>query len=453
MELPPSFLKSLPIPDSERNDFIAALHTPAPVSFRINEAKAKIATQADPIPWVSNGYYLEKRPRFTSDPAFHAGAYYPQEASSMFLSHILKVLNLNRAPLKALDLCAAPGGKSTILRTDLHPDSYLVANEVIKSRVPLLEENLIKWGKTGFSVTSADPFDFSALPDFFDLMVVDAPCSGEGLFRKLENAIEQWSPKAVEMCASRQKRILKDVWPSLRPGGYLIYSTCTYNRKENEENLNWLNSKCGAESFPIDLQGMDCIQEIEYQGMYGYRFMPHRTKGEGFFVAVVRKPEGRIKKQKIGSGLFQNITIPGWNTRDNSSIIINKNQACFAIGAGHFKSIHSVLHAFNQSTPGIPIGKLYGQKFKADHGLSQMVNTFYFAELVELDLEDAILYLERNDVSKPKLKPGHYITGFDGFKLGFAKAQQKRLVSQYPLNWRIRQGRPEKYIKLVSSLS
>lgn len=452
MELPTSFLESLPIPESEKSDFIAALHTPAPVSIRINEAKARIAVQADSIPWVSNGYYLDKRPRFTSDPAFHAGAYYPQEASSMFLSHILKVLKFDRDPLKALDLCAAPGGKSTILRTDLHPDSYLVANEVIKSRVPLLEESLIKWGKPGFSVTSADPSGFSALPDFFDLILVDSPCSGEGLFRKQENAIEQWSPKAVEMCAIRQKRILSDIWPSLIPGGYLIYSTCTYNREENEENLNWLKSECGAECIPIDLLGIKSIQEIEYQGMKGYRFMPHRTKGEGFFVAVVRKPEGRIKKQKTGSGLFQKVTLPGWDTTENIATIISKDQACFAIRSDHLEHINSVLFAFNQSMAGIPVGKMYGQKFKPDHGISQMVGASSFAELVPMDLEEAILYLERNDVSKPDLKQGVYMTGFGGFKLGFAKAQQKRLVSQYPVNWRIRQGRLEKYTQIVTSL-
>lgn len=205
------------------------------------------------IPWSTNGIYLSKRPSFTLDPLFHAGAYYVQEASSMFLEEVIKqTVNLS-AQIKVLDLCAAPGGKSTLLQSLISKESFLVSNEVIKSRVNILSENITKWGASNVLVTNNDPKDFQRLPAYFDVIVVDAPCSGSGLFRKDNEAISEWSPQNVALCCQRQQRILADIKDSLKPGGILIYSTCSYSQSENEDIVSWLVNENRFQSVELSI--------------------------------------------------------------------------------------------------------------------------------------------------------------------------------------------------------
>ena len=195
---------------------------------------------------------FNERPSFTLDPSFHGGKYYVQEASSMFLEQAFcATYQFSRIALNVLDLCAAPGGKSTHLLSLMNKNSLLVSNEVIQSRAAILSENIQKWGHGNVIVTNNDPKDFQRLPGFFDVIVVDAPCSGEGLFRKDPNALKEWSEDVVALCSRRQRRILNDVWPTLKTGGLLIYSTCTYNADENEENLKWLKEEYHVESIPL----------------------------------------------------------------------------------------------------------------------------------------------------------------------------------------------------------
>lgn len=449
LDLPSEFLKSLRIPASEKNDFIEALHAPAPVSIRVNVAKANLIAPLEEIQWCSNGYYLKSRPRFTSDPALHAGAYYPQEASSMFLSYILKTLHLVDTPLRVLDLCASPGGKSGILRSELHPDAFLVSNEVIKSRVNPLEETLVKLGIAGFMVTSANPSAFSKLPHFFDLLVIDAPCSGEGLFRKQENAIEHWSPQAVEMCAARQRRIINDVWSTLASGGTLIYSTCTYNTKENEENLKWIVDEFDATSVRVPIAHLSKIEEVEAEGIYGYRFLPHRTKGEGLFMAVLQKPDERMTKKSRGIvPRYQKAEVPLLKKKCYCALT-DKNEECFVYNQKHFEEINTVASALSHSIPGIAIGKFFRTKFKPAHGLSQLLFSEHLPQRIDLNINEALRYLEKNDISKLIGETTLFTTYFEGFRLGFAKGQQNRLISKYPVLWRIRSGMPEAYCKIV----
>ncbi|MCC8174157.1 MAG: RsmB/NOP family class I SAM-dependent RNA methyltransferase, partial [Odoribacter sp.] len=278
--------------------FLEALHQPAPISVRINPNKTvweNLSTLTplykNKIKWCKEGYYLNNRPVFTLDPLFHSGAYYVQEASSMFLDYILKQI-MPETPVKALDLCAAPGGKSTLLASALPKGSLLVSNEVIKTRASILKENIIKWGHDNIVVTNSDPSRFSNLSGIFDIVLIDAPCSGEGMFRKDEKVISEWSVKNTEICAERQKRIIKDVWNTLKPGGYFIYSTCTYNIGENEEIAEWIKKEYKAEPIKIS----HSFDEIVSSGndIYGYRFYPHQTEGEGFFITVFRKTEGNV---------------------------------------------------------------------------------------------------------------------------------------------------------------
>jgi 16S rRNA (cytosine1407-C5)-methyltransferase len=332
--LPDAFVQRIrqQFPD-EHKEFITALNLAPGTSIRLNPHKwerirSRPSPPGEPVPWSRNGRYLHERPSFTHDPLFHAGSYYVQEASSMFLEHVLAgpgsvyrtapadsitagttsvpydSLRTEspgsavpfRPPVTILDACAAPGGKTTLLAA-LFPDALVAANEVIRSRVPSLLENSIKWGTGNIVVTQNDPSHFRRLPGFFDLILADVPCSGEGLFRKDPAARREWSPENARHCAMRQRSILTELWPALRPGGLLVYTTCTFNPDENERNLAWLMEQTGGESVRVDAVSSltrlpsQVIREIKHGGATGYAFHPHISAGEGFFLGVLHKPD------------------------------------------------------------------------------------------------------------------------------------------------------------------
>lgn len=261
---------------------LSALEEEPPVSVRVNPFKISLeelrrhfgALAGDPVEWApGEGLYLNGRPSFTLDPLFHAGAYYVQEASSMYVGVLFDqaLAACGGGAVRVLDLCAAPGGKTTQLLSHMDDSSILVANEVVPSRATVLAENVARWGRSNVAVTSSDPSAFTGIRGFFDIAVVDAPCSGEGMFRKDSRAVAEWSPDTVRLCAARQRRILADMWPSLASGGFLIYSTCTFNPLENEDNVNWICHELGG-------------------GLMGMRhFYPGIDKGEGFFASLIRK--------------------------------------------------------------------------------------------------------------------------------------------------------------------
>ena len=262
---------------------VAALAAEPEVSVRVNPFKLSLAAlrehfgplAGEPVPWAAEeAFYLRERPSFTLDPLFHAGAYYVQEASSMYVGVLLeRALTAlgRRTGLHVLDLCAAPGGKTTQLLSHLDDTSLLVANEVVPARATVLAENVARWGCSNVAVTQSDPSAFTAMRGFFDLVVTDVPCSGEGMFRKDERAVAEWSPDAVRLCAARQRRIVGDVWPALSAGGYLIYSTCTFNPFEDEDNVAWICAELGG----------SCL-EMRH-------FYPGEDRGEGFFAALIHK--------------------------------------------------------------------------------------------------------------------------------------------------------------------
>jgi 16S rRNA C967 or C1407 C5-methylase (RsmB/RsmF family) len=280
MFLPEPFVnRTLPLLGDEFSAFENALKSASPTSIRVNDKMSYHASDEE-VAWCKNAYYLAERPLFTADPLIHGGIYYVQEASSMFLYQAIK----QHFPTArtVLDLCAAPGGKSTLLTQTLPGNSLLVSNEIIRSRAYILAENLIKWGNANVVVTNNEPKDFDTLPNFFDAMVIDAPCSGEGMFRKDAGAIKEWSEYNVKLCAERQREIVSAVWDTLKSDGILVYSTCTYNREENEENVEWICNELGGEILHLDLNGNQDITVTDY----GYRFYPHKTQGEGFFLAL-----------------------------------------------------------------------------------------------------------------------------------------------------------------------
>lgn len=274
---------------------LEALNQTAPVSVRLHPLKQKAAlTFSEKIAWCEHAFYLKERPSFTLDPLFHAGCYYPQEAGSMVLDTVLKQLDLPSEP-SILDLCAAPGGKSTLIASFLNNNGLLVSNEVIQARARILTENTTKWGYTNTVVTNNDPKDFERLNEFFDVIVVDAPCSGEGMFRKDLKARDEWSEENVQICSSRQKRIVMDVWDSLKPGGFLIYSTCTFNSAENEDTISWYLNELAATSVKLEMPE----ELVAGRNDIGHYCLPGKTVSEGFYIAVLQKEATTPARQRF----------------------------------------------------------------------------------------------------------------------------------------------------------
>ena len=282
-------------PGMSEGAFVEAHLKSAPVSIRLNpHKKSDQFIDLPKIPWCEFGRYLPSRPDFTLDPLFHAGAYYVQEASSMSVWSALDELFPIKNDLRILDLCAAPGGKSTLIASWLDEKGLLVANETIRSRAGILTDNLNRWGASNVVVSNNDPRQFAKLPGFFDVIVADAPCSGSGMFRKDSGAMKHWSQEAVVHCAARQERILDDVWPALNTGGILIYSTCSYSEAEDERISEWVSRELHGEFLKLSaLERIDGIVSTEG----GYRFYPDRIAGEGFYLSVIRKTEASEKLQ------------------------------------------------------------------------------------------------------------------------------------------------------------
>lgn len=425
------------------DEFLSSLQQPSPVSIRINPSKPFLI-ESEPVAWTKFGKYLPERPVFTLDPSFHAGAYYVQEASSMFLEQALsQSVDLSK-PIHALDLCAAPGGKSTHTLSLLHPESLLVSNEVIRSRANILSENIQKWGHSNVVVTNNDPEHFSALHGFFDLVVVDAPCSGEGLFRKDPDAIQEWSPANVDLCSKRQKRILADIWPCLKSNGVLIYSTCTYNEHENEENMQWLQEQKNIQSIQLDIDPSWGVEVSQHKNIFGYRFYPHKTKGEGFFLSVIQKldeqPSGRFKSKK-------GLDVPPKKIIDqlkewvlNDSIKFHSHgDLIFSIPASLQQPVEYLAQQLKIVHAGTPIATLKHDKLIPEHGLalSTHLKRGQFQEL-EVSQEEALNYLRKEPIQTGSIKKGYCLITYQQLPLGWINVLDNRSNNLYPKEWRIR---------------
>lgn len=299
----------------ESEGLFAALNDKPLTSVRINRRKpvADFGNE-EPVPWCKSGFYLAQRPEFIFDPLLHAGAYYVQDASSMIYEplteKLLQELNFTDEDkdrkssktsfLRVLDLCAAPGGKTTAMINALPDGCEVVANEYVKKRLGALQENIDRWGYPSVTVTNKDSTYFAQQGETFDIIAVDAPCSGEGMMRKEEVSRTQWCPQLVSQCAQLQKEILKNANEALKPGGFLVYSTCTFNRKENEENAQYIKEELGLIPFNPEFPDDWNIQNGIGTEIPVFRFMPHKTKGEGLFLAVFRKPGEWIPSRPTG---------------------------------------------------------------------------------------------------------------------------------------------------------
>lgn len=451
MSLPEEFVSTTKaILGPQYTKFEASLSEDVPVSIRWNPLKSP-SPENHRVSWTTHGQYLAERPTFTLDPVFHAGGYYVQEASSMLLKEILKQAVDLKDDLAVLDLCAAPGGKSTHLISLLSENSLLVSNEVIRSRASILAENMQKWGYPNMVITNNDPQDFDRLHFQFDVIVVDAPCSGEGLFRKDPTAMNEWSPENVKLCSSRQQRILADIWSSLKPGGVLIYSTCTYNEAENEQNLAWLEEQFDVEPVDIELPENWGFTKTETSGIRGFHAYLHKVKGEGFFIAAVRKTEGRtkkLKKTKQRHPYTQKKLIAhfeSWIKDVESRFFINHHDTILALPE-HW---HNELLDLNQNlyiiTEGLKIGDEKKNKVVPDPALalSILLNREAF-HLTQLNRQEALRYLKKEAFDPDDLAEGLnlmvYEDELNSLPLGWARRIGHRVNNNYPTAWRIRMG-------------
>ena len=428
--------------------FEKSYETKASSSIRLNKAKYGSTTNLSKVPWAKSGHYLEERPVFTLDPLFHAGMYYVQEASSMFLEQaFVQHVDLT-SDLNVLDLCAAPGGKSTHILSLINTNSLLVSNEVIKSRAYILKENIQKWGCGNVVVTNSDPERFSGLSNFFDLMVIDAPCSGEGLFRKDENAMTEWSLENVQLCAARQQRIVADVWEALKPCGILVYSTCTFNKKEDEENLDWMLKNFEAETLPLELKEEWGIVEVRTElGGIGYKFFPHKTKGEGFFITVLRKKSSsenhsKTKKQKNPFTFLSKETeafMEGWLKVDTQLKKVLFGKQVLGLLSNKMEAIVTLTNHLHIISCGLEIAELKKKNSIPLPALALSVdlNTEAFP-IVDIEYKEALHFLARENF-EVELPDGDWIlVTYKNHTLGWLKKINNRFNNYYPVDWRIR---------------
>lgn len=431
----------------------ALVSTEPSVSVRVNPIKGiRVPDGADIVPWCSTGYYLRSRQPFTFDPALHQGLYYAQDASSMIVGTVASAL-ADGKPVCYLDACAAPGGKSSAAVSALPDGSLVVANEYVPARAAVLAENLAKWGSDSFVVSKGDTSRFRRLPGFFDIVAADVPCSGEGMMRKDDAAVEQWSPSLVEECAERQREIVDNLWETLRPGGYMIYSTCTFNRAENEDMLAYIIARHGGESVNLHIEelGEGIVCGLGKDDPACARFMPHRLRGEGLFVGVVRKPEDvgtrgmrpAGKKAKTMSADLKSIVAQAsaWlkDSADYDIRLSKDGKTVFACRTGHAARVDSLSEVLDIVYAGVVVGTVKGRTLVPSQQLAMSAALRADAfPCYEVAYCDAVAYLRRESLVLPSGVPaGFVLLTYHGYPLGFVKNIGNRANNLYPQAWRI----------------
>lgn len=433
----------------EAEKLFAALDTASPVAIRLNPAKCGeegIWSNGEDIAWSRNGRKLKVRPSFTLDTAFHAGAYYVQEAASQFIEHIL--LNEDMQGRRVLDMCAAPGGKTTIYATAVGEEGLVVANEYVRSRANILADNVRKWGLGNVVVTNNAPEHIAQFEAWFDLVAVDAPCSGEGMFRKEEVAREDWSEEAVKMCAARQQSIVREAWQSLREGGLFIYSTCTFNEEEDEGVLQAFLEENGdvvEPSTTIETEESWGVVKGNVGAFQTFRFFPHKCDSEGLFVAVARKAQqASLRTPKPRKRVMLDIDkssrkeLMRWLKYADRYSFAEVADTIYAYRSEQFKAIQAISESLTAIYSGVAMGQIFKGKLKPDWALSQFIGLNQDAVAIEeLDEVRALDYLRKRDILVGDMAEGINLVTHRGRALGFAKRVGTRCNNLYPNSLKI----------------
>lgn len=465
MELPRTFVERVlrDLGTTEGEALCRALDGEACVSIRVNPAKAEglrgeqparvsevlpMLTAAGRVPWCADGFLLAGRPSFTFDSDFHAGAYYVQEAASQFVGCLLQGVPTSGA--RILDLCAAPGGKTTLYASLVGRGGLVVANEIDRRRASVLADNVRKWGTGNVVVTTCEPHAVCDCEAWFDVVVVDAPCSGEGMFRKDPAARGEWSENNVRQCAARQDDILREAWRALRPGGTLIYSTCTFNRDEDEGSLERMLARAGDEvaaPYPVDVDPAWGIVEGEVGPFRTFRFFPHRTVGEGFFAAVARKAPDAPGRQRLPKGRRSMVApadrasageLRRWVREPDRMVFGTVAGTGYAWYGEQAEAVKTLSEALPVICSGVALGQLFKGRLKPDPALAFFDGLERGAVPVAgLDDEQALRYLRRQEVAAGALAEGVNLVTARGRALGFAKRIGARVNNMYPNSLRI----------------
>ena len=449
--LPESFLDSLAAcPGMDREAFLRAHAHPAPISIRIHPQKVThisglrglSSRQTAGVDWCPHGYYLNERPSFTLDPLFHAGAYYVQEASSMFIHHAAQtVLGSTRGAI-ALDLCASPGGKATLLST-LPQLRCVLANEIIQSRIPALTENAVRWGTEKLLISNNDPQSLERLGAYFDLVLVDAPCSGSGLFRKDPDAIEEWNTELPGFCSARQQRILTSAMKTVKEGGYLIYSTCSYSPCENEENVDFILDSGEFQSIDVhpDPAWNIVVAATPRHNAIGYRFYPHHIMGEGFFCAVFQRtaPSGEMSTGSPASlSIMKNKSgLSPWVTEKEGHVVFQWQDRLYLQAEENLSDLQHFRQQLRLKRSGISLGAFKRDDFIPDHELALSLQLGEQVRRLDLDLPSAVLYLKKEPIELADQQDGWACVTFAHLPLGWVKIVQGRCKNYYPMSSRI----------------
>ena len=452
-------MKALPIAFTERmrkqlgaeeaESLFAALDSVSPVAVRLNPAKCGeegVWSNGEAIAWSKNGRKLKERPSFTLDTAFHAGAYYVQEAASQFIDYIIAGEELQGK--RVLDMCSAPGGKTTIYSTTVGEEGLVVANEYVRSRANVLADNVRKWGMGNVLVTNNAPEHIAQFEGWFDMVAVDAPCSGEGMFRKEEVAREDWSEEAVKMCAARQLSIVREAWQSLRDGGLFIYSTCTFNEDEDEGLLRAFIEEAGDVFEPsqsVEIDDAWGIVKGEVGAFQTFRFFPHKTDSEGLFVAIARKAEPTTQRTpKARKRVMQEVDknsrkeLAKWLQQSDNYTFAMVADTIYAYPSVQFKAVQALSEGLTAIYSGVAMGQIFKGKLKPDWALSQYIGFERTAVAVEeVDEERALDYLRKRDIAVGDMAEGINLITHKGRALGFAKRVGARCNNLYPNSLKI----------------
>ncbi len=468
MRLPEAFIRrvSRDLGEAEGRALCKALDTSSPVAVRLHPTKVGAACGSlhelaaslpalpfdRPVPWSPQGWYLTERPSFTFDTDFHAGAYYVQEPSSQFVGHLLR--NVETRGARILDLCAAPGGKTTLYASMVGADGLVVANEIDRRRAAVLADNVRKWGTGNVAVTVCEPRALGDCEGWFDAVAVDAPCSGEGMFRKDPDARTEWSEANVHLCARRQDEILREAWRALRPGGTLIYSTCTFNREEDEGSLERMLAWAGDEAESSDEVSVDAAWGIvcgEVGPFRTYRFYPHRACGEGFFAAVARKagpaertgrnrlPKSKARRSAVTSAdRMATVEAARWLLEPERMKFVMAADTLYAWYGSQAETVRMLSERVPVIYSGVAMGQLFKGRLKPDPALAFFTGVNRAAlPIAELDAEQALRYLRRQEVEAAAFAEGINFVCARGRALGFAKRIGARVNNLYPASLRI----------------
>lgn len=438
------------------------LNTPPEISIRYNRLKGVTPTAgADIVPWWSLGCYLDERPAFTFDPALHQGLYYVQDASSMFLANIVSRLSRDMVAPVYLDACAAPGGKTTAAIDALPETALVVANEYDPKRASALVENIRRWGSASVLVTRGDTARFRHCEHMFDIIATDVPCSGEGMMRKEPRAVSQWSPHLIESCATLQREIVSNVWPAVKPGGYLIYSTCTFNLDENEHNLQWIVNTLGAIPVDLELDGQSGITGALEGCLPCYHFIPGQVRGEGLFIAVLRKPGNsqsshdttakptkRLSKSKSMPASLTTAQISALNNMltGDYTYELGSDGNIIALPSRHAMTMNSLADTLGGVIlKGLNIATLKGRDIIPTYDLARAID--YNPEAlprVDIDRDTALDYLRRLGITIPDAPLGPVMLWYNNHPLGPVKNLGTRANNLLPAPDRILSSPPPK---------